>query len=476
MRGDPPDGRSCAGCESATTVTLTAAGTEPKGTDEAFAEVMIRMDPEQIGDWVLHELPRLNQSILQDHAPPGLLIDELLEHVLPQLPDVAQLSPAQAQRLVVHLGLAGASVARHYQEHTEGGTEHPEHAFDPLHVGGERFPFRCYFKALAEHTGTGHYERDSYSSLVRWNVGTIRIRLRGEVVAELPGVFDDGRIRSYTGTPAEERFFLLVKRGEALELAVNCLLAPLTGEHADLIGEHARHRVREATVLLEALRRLLVDFGSLPAEQTMAADVFMDVFRQFAAHWTPHDIPPSGALDPEALKRDFLLGIAEPDYDRQARRLFPALLERERADIGDLMTAPTLPCRLLAEIGCEESVLRNADDGDLRRLVAHHPALIDWYRLLAMHARVSGAHLMLSKKFLFKPQRRRDEAGLGDRELVSNRAGTTGMTETFLERLTRARQDHTLAPLRPVLIAGNPERKPAAGIDSEPAVVMELTG
>lgn len=444
------------------------------------AEVMARMGPEQVGEWVLNELPRLNQAILHDHAPTELLTAELNERVLPDLPDVCRLTPEQARRLVVHLGFVGASVARHYQEHTAGGVEHPERAFDTLTAGGDRIPFRSYFAALADHTGTGHYARDSYSSLVRWNVGTIRVRMHDEVIAELPGIFDDGRIRSYTGTPGEERFFLLVKQGEAVELAVNCMLLPLTIENADLIGEKARHCVQQCAVLLEALRQLFLDFAALPPEQTMAAEVFMDVFRQFAAHWTPGDIPPSGALDPEALKRDFLLGIAEPEYDQQARRLFPALLESERTEIDELMSGPTLPRRLLAEIGYDEATLHEADEADLRRLVAQHPALVDWYRLLAMHARVSGAHLMLSKKFLFKPQRQRDEAGIGDRHLVSNRAGTTGMTETYLDRLTRARQNHTLAPLRPVLIGGNPERAAEAGIDSgrgaAATVAVELTG
>ncbi|GAA2707550.1 hypothetical protein GCM10010437_077920 [Actinoplanes palleronii] len=439
---------------------------------------MVRMVPEQVGDWVLDELPRLNDAILHDQASPDQLVTEVSEQILPHLPCTTRLTAVQAQRLVVHLGFIGASVARHYQERTPGGREHPEGAFTSLLVGG-RIPFRTYFAALAEHTGTGHYVRDSYASLVRWNVGTIRVRLRGEVVAELPGLFDDGRIRSYTGTPGEERFFLLVKQGEAIEMAVNCFLQPLTGEHADLTGADARHRVQEATVLLGALRSLLVDFGALPTGQTMDAEMFMDVFRQFAAHWTSDDIPPSGALDPEALKRDFLLGVAEPGYDRLARRLFPALLTRERDEIAELMNLPTLPCRLLAALGFDECDMRLSDEGDLRRLIARHPAVIDWYRLLAMHARVSGAHLMLSKKFLFKPQRRRDEAGLGDGRLVSNRAGTTGMTETFLERLTRARQRHTLVALRPVLMPENPEgppdprvrsgRGPAAPVVLEPA-------
>ncbi|WP_436533553.1 hypothetical protein [Actinoplanes sp. HUAS TT8] len=450
------------------------------GTDETSAEVMVRMVPEQVGDWVLDELPRLNEAILRDQAPPGRLVTEVREHVLDRLPEITQLTPGQAQRLLVHLGFVGASVARHYQERTPGGVEHPEQAFAGMPVGDAGIPFRGYFAGVAEQTGTGHYGRDSYASLVRWNVGTIQVLLRGEMVAELPGIFDDGRIRSYTGTPGEERFFLLVKQGEAIELAVNGLLEPLAVDHADLIGESARHRVREATVLLGAMRRLFLDFANRPSDQTMAAEMFMDVFRQFAAHWTPDDIPPSGALDPEALKRDFLLGIAEPGYDQQARRLFPALLEREREEIGELMSAPALPLRLLTAIGTDETDLRLSDDGDLRRLIAHHPALIDWYRLLTMHARVSGAHLMLSKKFLFKPQRQRDQDGLGDRRLVSNRAGTTGMTETFLERITRARQRHVLAALRPLLIGETAEStldsEVPCGRGAAAPVVLELAG
>ncbi|MEV6302308.1 hypothetical protein AB0M02_23025 [Actinoplanes sp. NPDC051861] len=441
---------------------------------------MDRMVPEQVGDWVLAELPRLNQAILREQASPGLLLTELEEHVLSCLPDVAQLSPSQAQQLIVLCGFVGASVARHYQEHTVGGTHHPEFAFGPLTVGGARIPFRAYFAALAEHTGTGHYQRDSYASLVRWNVGTVRVRLGEETMAEIPGVFDDRRIRSYTGTPGEERFFLLVKQGEVIELAVNELLAPLTRHRSSLICDKTRHSVRVATALLAELRRLLLDFAALPPEIGMPAEHFMDVFRQFAAHWTVNDIPPSGALDPEALKRDFLLGLAVENYDRQARRLFPALLDHERDELDELMDGPTLPQQLFDEIGVDEDELRFADDGDLRRLVAHHPALIDWYRLLAMHARVSGAHLMLSKKFLFKPQRQRDEAGLGDREVVSNRSGTTGMTEMFLERLTRARQDHSLAMLRPVLIAENVNGDAPAAVRSgrgaATPVSVELTG
>jgi hypothetical protein len=198
----------------------------------------------------------------------------------------------------------------------------------------------------------------------------------------------------------------------------------------------------------------------------MPAEHFMDVFRQFAVHWRADDIPPSGALDPEAIKRDLLLGIAIDGYPRHVRRLFPALLTAERAAIEALMEQPTLPRRLLAALDVDPAALATAGPADLHRLVGREPALADWYRLLAAHARTAGAHLMLSKKFLFKPQSERDLAGLGDQRLVSNRAGTTGMTETFLERLTRARREHVLAPLRPVLTGETTENPSRAGVRS----------
>jgi hypothetical protein len=420
---------------------------------------------QQVGEWTDAELPRLNRAILTREAPPGLLAEQVAEVLLPLLPEAGRLDDVQARRLVVRLGFVGASLARHYQEWTPGGKQTCERAFDGLFVGA--LPFRQYFAALAECTGTGHCGRDSYASLVRWNVGTLQVRRGDRTIAELPGVFDDGRVRSYTDTPGEERFFLLVKQGEAIELAVNDVLDPLTREDAGLLGDDALARVRLAGELLAALRELFREFAARPPEKSMPTDHFLDVFRQFAVHWTAEDIPPSGALDPEALKRDFMLGIGLDGYDRHVRRLFPALLTAERDALEPLMAAPTLPERVLAGLGLSPEALTATDPADRRRLVGEHPGLTDWYELLSVHARAAGAHLMLSKKFLFKPQRRRDEAGAGDRPLVSNRAGTTGMNETFLERLTRARQDHPLVPLRAAVTGETSEITTESGVRSQ---------
>jgi hypothetical protein len=418
----------------------------------------------QVGEWTDAELPRLNRAILAHEVPPGHLAEQVADVLLPLLPEPGRLAEEQARRLVVRLGFVGASLARHYQEWTPDGKLTCERAFDGLLVG-ER-PFRRYYAALAEQTGTGHCGRDSYASLVRWNVGTLRVCRAGETMAELPGVFDDGQVRSYTGTPGEERFFLLVKQGEAIELAANQVLEPLTREDAGLLSEDAIARVRLATELLIALRTLFRDFAARPPEQSMPTEHFLDVFRQFAVHWTAEDIPPSGALDPEALKRDFLLGTGLDGYAEHVRRLFPALLTAERAALEPLMAAPSLPERLLAALG--RSVVSEEDLGE-------HPGLADWYELLAAHARAAGAHLMLSKKFLFKPQRSRDDAGLGDRPLVSNRAGTTGMNETFLERLTRARQDHPLVSLRSTVSRERSEFGTPGRVRSEVAATAPIS-
>lgn len=403
---------------------------------------------EGLTGWFLHELPRINRLVLFDGAPANLLADHLADTVLPTLPEPERLTPRQAQRLVVGLGLAGASVARHHQEQDPRRKVMPETSFEALRAGSYDMPFREYFARLADRTGTGHCHRDSYASLVLWNVPTTEVHWRGERLAVLPGVFDDDRIHSYTGDAGEQRFFALIKKGETIELAVNALLQPISDGALEFTSPEAVHGVRLASVLLEALRRLFVDFAALPSDRGIHPEYFMDVFRQFAVHWEVGDIPPSGALDVEALKRDYLFGVDYPGYTRHVHILMPALLHQERVELAELMGRPSLPARLLQSVGVDPEKLPALDDTALRSLVSEHPVLADWYLLLNAHARAAGGHLMLSKRFLFNPQRERDAIGLGDRPLVSNRRGTTGMDESFLSRLTQARRDHLLSALR----------------------------
>jgi hypothetical protein len=401
--------------------------------------------PARLGAWVRHELPQLNRAVLS--GAPRTSVAQAMAAFLPDLPAPDAVDARQAQEMVIGLGLAGSSVARHYQEQDSSRRQHPERAFDGLLAGPEMLPFRTYFAALADRTGTGHYERDAYASLVIWNVPTTEVRLEGSSLAVLPGVTDD-HILSYTGDPAEQWFFELVKRGQTLELGVNTLLEPLSSGDIGLASPDGLRRVRQATTLLEALRLLFLEFADVRPGRGMQPQYFMDVFRQFAAHWVAGDVPPSGALDVDALKRDFLLGTVDDHYARHVERILPALLSAERAGLTLVMGRPSLPDRLLATLGIDRSALAEMSFYQLEALATAHPAVGQWHQLLSGHARAAGAHLMLSKRFLFNPQRRRDEEGIGDRQLVSNRRGTTGMDESILDRLTRMRREHALAPLR----------------------------
>ncbi|HEY5989831.1 MAG TPA: hypothetical protein VIV12_26125 [Streptosporangiaceae bacterium] len=216
--------------------------------------VLERVD--RINAWVLTELANLNQDILARRRPPGDLAAELARSVLADLPPPESLPVPQAQQMVVLMGLAGASLSRHYQEADLGHRATPERAFDRCPVGGEAVPFRAYFGRLAERTGTGHCHRDSYASLTRWNVPTTEVWWAGERIAVLAGVFGDGLVRTYTGTADERRFFELIKMSEAIEVAINAALMPISDTTLDVRDPEALDRVGLAVVLLADLRRL----------------------------------------------------------------------------------------------------------------------------------------------------------------------------------------------------------------------------
>ncbi len=426
---------------------------------------------ERLDTWLRTELPRLNRAVLTGGAPGGTVAAAVADAVLPHLPAPEDLTRLQAQRLVIGLGLAGASIARHHQEHHPERKNDPLASFAGLTVGPRGFVE--YFTALAEVTGAGHYHRDTYASLVLWNVPTTEVRVGGQALANLPGVYDDGLIRTYSGDPGEEWFFELVKKGQTIEAAANAALEPISDGDVDPTGPDGLQRVRLATRLLEALRQLFLDFANPGPDDGMEPRYFMDVFRQYAVHWRPGDIPPSGALDVDALKRDFLLGIGYPGYERHVAKLEPALLREEWASLSRLMDRPTLPETVLRRAGVDPAALPQLSPGALAGLVGANPALVDWYLLLSTHARAAGAHLMLSKRFLFNPQRQRDSSGEGDRELVSNRSGTTGMDESFLGKLTRARREHLLAPLRRTTVISARDRdRPAAADDIEVVLIV----
>ncbi|MEY9888995.1 hypothetical protein ABIA31_002643 [Catenulispora sp. MAP5-51] len=406
------------------------------------------MDPvwwERWNQWTLSELPVLNRAVIRGRRPARDLVAQARAEVLADLPDAGEYMPREARRVLVLLGLLGASAARHHQEADVARKAKPQESFGGLEVGATGVPFLSYFAAVAEASGTGHPGRDCYASIVRWNVPTAEVLVGSETVALLPGVFPDGRIRTYTGDPGELAFLELLKTSEVLELAANDALEPIADGSCDVRSAEAAERAWAATRFLAALATANQGFAALaPDHGGLGTEHFMDVFRQFAVHWQPDDIPPSGAQDAQFLRRDLLLGIDFPGYHHHMRRNFPALLDEERAGLDRQAARPTLPATLMRALDLAPAELATATREQLRDLVREHPDLAAWYSLLAANAKVGGVHLMLTEKYLFKPQRARDEAGVGDSPLVSNRRGTSGMEEPLLVRLTRARRNHPL--------------------------------
>lgn len=400
----------------------------------------------EVDRWTLDKLPLWNESLVSGVSTIPELVSELVSGPLSLLPEPRSMSRQSAQWMIVDLGLIGASVGRHRQERDRTLLNSPERAFDGVCVGGT--PFLDYFTELAEASGTGHPARDALVSLVRWNVPAVRVRWQGETLESVPSVFDDRRIRSYMGKPAEGFLFTLLKKSEAVELAANRLLEPLATGEIRMTSVEAGERVRGVTGLLYVLHQMNLDFVAHSDEVGFVPDFFIDVLRQFAIHWRPNDIPPSGAEDVEFLKRDFLLGINFPHYERHVERIYPALLEEDRESLGATAGRPSLLDRLLAEIGIATGDLAAMSVSELTALARREPAVSWLYFLLQVNAQVAASHLMLTKKYLFKPTSLRNESDRVEAAIVSNYAGTTGMLEKLLESLAAARRDHPLRNLR----------------------------
>jgi hypothetical protein len=382
----------------------------------------------------------LNREIIEGARPAADFPRAAVVAVAPALA-VRDCDPATAGRLVVLLGLVGAGLARHHQELD------PAHGADPEASFATVPGFLDAFTRLAGRTGTGHPPRDAYASLTRWNLPPSEVRWRGEAIAMLPSAFDDGEVRTYTAATDEVRFFELIKLSETYERAVNDALEPVATGAVDPAGTAATELLARAAVLLEGMRRLNAGFAALPPADGMGIGHFMDVFRQFAVHWRPDDLPPSGALDPEAIERDFRLGVDPPGYRRHVQRLLPGLLDAERARLDTVQHQPSVPDLVLTRCG-RPAGFGGLPDAALDCLVGAHPVLAALFLAQQAHARVAGVHLLLARRFLFGPQQERDRSGHGDPGVVSNRRGTTGMDEAALRHLTRVRQQHHLSALR----------------------------
>lgn len=354
-----------------------------------------------VNDWTLRRFRELNGSILAGRTRPEELVRELNERVLPRLPgDPRTLRSHRARKLLVHLSLFGASVARHLQQRHPGLRSTPAQSLTVLVAGELRRPFLRFFTELAEASGTGHPHRDSYASLVRWNAPTVRVQWAGEQLAVLDGAFSDSAVRTYTAAADEVSLLMLLKKCEAVELVANELLEPICCGGIRPDGGEARQRVRAAATMLAVVHRLLLDFGA-GSDAGSGTGRCLDEFLRFPVHWRPGDIPPSRVLSGiEYLKRDFLLGIDCPGYADHVRRVFPGLLAPERQALAELMGRPTLPELVLNAIGIDRATLTPGSVDDLVRSTRAHPVLADYFLLLRLNAKVGASRLALAKATL----------------------------------------------------------------------------
>jgi len=395
----------------------------------------------KLNQWTLERMTLLNREILARRMAPEILVVELNRDVLPLLPATATCTAAMSRQLIVNLGLWGSSVGRHFQERDPQLKSRPHIPLQGLDVADTGYT--AYMEKLAGPAAPGHPPRDTYASLVRWNTPDATVRWSGGERV-LAGCFDDGQVRTYTGDGGEVEFFVLLKKCEVIEKAINELVEPLCRGDLDVAAPEALEKMRQAVELLTLLHQVNLDFAHHPQPRALQPAHFMDVMRQFAVHWAVGGVPPSGAQDVEFLVRDALLGIDFPGYVEHVRRIFPSLLACERDRFIELASGPTLPDVALSHLGVRPADLSAMNHDSLLEVARRHPVLAACYLVIATNSRVSAAHLMLTKKYLFKPQRKRDDEGLPDGVVVSNRAGTTGMLELLLESLHRARMRHPL--------------------------------
>jgi hypothetical protein len=107
-------------------------------TDAALVRAPTPWEP--WNQWTVTELPRINRAVLPHSVSPDFLTSEFRTSVLAALPAPEALAPATTRRLLVLPGLAGSSIARHFQEADLAREARPQEAFDQLRVGTDGTP------------------------------------------------------------------------------------------------------------------------------------------------------------------------------------------------------------------------------------------------------------------------------------------------------------------------------------------------
>ncbi|MEU7768748.1 hypothetical protein AB0B25_27070 [Nocardia sp. NPDC049190] len=394
---------------------------------------------------MIDSLPTLGSSVVEGSLTASAFAG-LANQALADLPSADGNDPHTARRLIVELGIIGSSVVCYnHRENLDVARRDPGHSLEALRVGATGTPFRAYFRGLIARSGTGHPNRDAYASLIRWNAPEMTAYRGDSRLCTVPSVFDDGRIRTYTAEIGETLIIELFKRCETLELAANEVLQPIWAGGTSTMGrDELAERFATARLMLAGVRRLFLNFHLGDERGALSVDHFVDVFRQYAIHWDHDDVPPSGPQDIQFILRDLMTDIQLPSFKRHVERIHAGLLAEERQVVTDAAARPSLPRVLLDEAGLSTVDLATMSDSELASALRRCPALGECYLYLELNARLSAAHLMVAKKYLYKPNRQRDAAVPAP---VPNDKGITELTESALDLLNRARRDHVMTAI-----------------------------
>ena len=395
----------------------------------------------RVKTWLQRRLPQLNElartGVLRAESLAAILSSE----VLSQLPPADALNTSQAWQVLTILGCCGSSVERHAQQDCvrRGLTAIPGTGLSWITVHHGRHSFVGYFRQVADLVG--HPYRDTFATFVEQNGPAIRVfhPETGALLHSLGSAFHDGTYVTFSASPEERQFILLLKECAALQGAANLFLERLQDRKLPLQDRAATSAAGNAATLLLGVRAKLQEFM---AKSQFSAEFFLDVLRQYACLWSAVNPlrPPSGANDPSSLQRDVVLfSELVPGFRSNVRRVFSVLTQEAIARIERSMRAPSLEARVLECLGRS----RVSD----RDLLAAEPWLVAYVVLFEAQSHVSRTHYATVLKYLVRPKRARDQQA-DPREritIVANTHGTTGMDPMGIMRdLDLARANHFL--------------------------------
>ncbi len=128
--------------------------------------------------WTLQRLPELNRAILARTASPQALVYALRTEAFPLLGVPESYHPVEAEQITTLLGMWGSACVRHHVEHGLVPATDTRAIFDQLRIRSE--PFREYLGRVAARTGTGHPDRDTYTSYFHWNPPAVHVEFAGQ--------------------------------------------------------------------------------------------------------------------------------------------------------------------------------------------------------------------------------------------------------------------------------------------------------